>query len=597
MSDIKVLPEALANKIAAGEVVERPSSVVKELVENAIDSGANKITIIIKNAGKSHIQIIDNGKGMSENDAMLAFERHATSKISDFNDFETLNTMGFRGEALPSIAGVGQVELITRTEEDELASNVKIDGSKIRHVGKTSADIGTSIAVKNLFFNVPARKTFLKTNATEFSHILNILKKFFLAYPEIHFECYHDNDRIYHLPNGSLQQRIKHVLGENYFKGMLPVDEQIGQIRLHGFTLKPSLTGQSKGLQFIFINKRVVSSKFLNHAINKAYGEFLEKGQYPGYCLFLEMEQKMVDVNVHPTKMEVKFTNDKMMYNFFTSAIQHAIHRDDQNDEDEQELGFVPVSTKIPPRSSIKKEDVSQVLRVTPKPTRKKKAAFIPNQAAIELSFTQKDHILDERLIESKVEEKTEESVEQIFWQLHNQYIFSQVKSGFVVIDQQLAHERILFEKVLNALIENKSLYSQQLLFPQTIELSNSDFEVYETIENMLNIIGYSVKRFSGRTIVLESIPGDVKISNEATSLIDIIQFYKDMNGNVLKSSEKLAFSFASISSIKAGEPLTQPEMHSLMDQLFATSSPELSPVGKRIVLKYGLDELNRLFG
>ena len=594
---IKVLPEALANKIAAGEVVERPSSVVKELVENAIDSGANKITIIIKNAGKSHIQIIDNGKGMSENDSMLAFERHATSKITNFEDFESLSTMGFRGEALPSIAGVAQVDLVTRTETDDLASNVKIDGSKIRHVGKASADVGTSITVKNLFFNVPARKTFLKTNATEFSHILNILKKFFLAYPEIHFECYHENDRIYHLPVGSLQQRIRDVLGENYFKSMVSVDEQIGEMRLHGFALRPELTRQSKGLQFIFINKRVVNSKFLNHAINKAYGEFLEKGHYAGYCLFLELDPKMIDVNVHPTKMEVKFTNDKMMYNFFTSSIQHAIYRIHiNNDEGEQDLGFVPVTTEIPTRTSIKKNDISQILTITPKPSRKKKAAFIPNQASIELSFTHKDDVVDDRLLESKDTVSTENSIEQVFWQLHNQYILSQVKSGFVVIDQQLAHERILFEKVINALTSGKTLHSQQLLFPQTIELSNIDFEVYDSIETVLNTIGFTVKKFSGRTIVLESIPGDIKISNEATSLIDIIQFYKDMAGNTLKKSEKLAFSFASISSIKAGEPLSQTEMHALIDQLFATSSPEFSPVGKRIILKYGLDELNRLF-
>ena len=596
MNQIKVLPEALANKIAAGEVVERPSSVVKELVENAIDAGATRIIIIIKNAGKSLIQVIDNGKGMSENDAMLAFERHATSKISEFSDFEHLKSMGFRGEALPSIAGVSQVELVTRLADTDLATQVKIDGSKIRHMGKTSSEIGTSISVKNLFFNVPARKNFLKTNATEFSHILNILKRIFLAHPEVHFECFQENDQIYHLPKGDITERIRGVLGEHYFNSMIPVEETIGEVRLTGYALNPSFLRQSKGQQFVFINKRMVSSKYLSHAIHKAYGDFLNKGEYPGYCLYLEMSPKLFDVNVHPTKMEVKFTNDKMMYNFFTSAIQHALHKNIQEPatDKHQELGYEPIYNKhIEPVSIQVPEEKSSVVQTLPK--KKKKTAFIPNQASLELSFTPKDQVLDQRLTQPKESSQTESS-DHVFWQLHKQYIFSQVKSGCVIIDQQLAHERILFEKVYTALQDNIPSPSQQLLFPQTIELSTSDYETYSDIEEELNTIGYTVKQFSGKTIVLESIPGEVKIHNEAQSLLDILSHYTELKANKKSKNENIAFSFAMKNSIQSGETLTQQEMHALMDQLFATSNPHESPIGKTIISQFNLDELSRRF-
>jgi DNA mismatch repair protein MutL len=585
MSKIKLLSESLANKIAAGEVVERPISVVKELVENSIDSNAKEISIIIKDAGKTLIQVIDNGIGMDEHDALLAFERHATSKIDSFSDVEKIMTMGFRGEALPSIAAVSQVELITKQKEDTVATHVLIDGSKMKNVGKTNGETGTSISIKNLFFNVPARKNFLKTNATEFSHILSFIKKIFLAYPEINFTFFNESEKMYDLSATTAEERIKDVLGHNYFTAMIPVDQSLGELHLTGFVLKPQLVKHSKGLQYIFINKRVVQSKFLNHAILKAYGEYLENGEYPGYCLYLNVSPKFIDVNVHPNKMEIKFSNDKVIYNFFMSAIQHSLNKNLEISDDLPDLGYVPITHQNESTEKNIVENTKKVLKT-------KKKTVIANQASLELSFVPKDQKVDKRLLKDHDSQTVNQTPN--FWQLHDQYIFTQVMSGAVIIDQQLAHERILYERVMISLTDKKIPSSQQMLFPQTIELSREDYEKFEDIEEELLRIGFSVKKFGGRTIVIDAVPGDVKIRNEAGLFLDILNECKKMN--IEDPVRKVALAFSKCNSIKIGEKLTQDEMHALMDQLFATSSPYFSENGKKIIIQLDLDEINKKF-
>ena len=609
MSIINVLPEALANKIAAGEVVERPAAVLKELVENAVDAKANHIKIIIKNAGKSLIQVIDNGTGMDENDCLLAFERHATSKIKDFDDIENIKTMGFRGEAIPSIAAVSQVELLSKREEDKLANLIQVSGAVIQKVEKTASERGTSVSVKNLFYNVPARKNFLKTNATEYNHILTVAKKFFLAHPDIHFEFFQESDQVFNLEKSSAEKRIREVLGDDFFSGMLPVNEQLGDISLDGYVLKPDLARFGRGQQFLFLNTRLVNSKYLNHAIQNAYGHSIDKNQYPGFVLYLNLDPRLIDINVHPTKMEVRFTNDRMIYNFFLTSVQKALNTENvvpqMAEKSIQEVNSPRPEHNIPKfdNNLIKIEDFNFKSPQTFGPgTKRKQKQMVPGQATIPLTFVPKDEVVDERLTnqiqnQGKVnDEPSSEINSSNLWQLHNRYILSQVQSGLVIIDQHVAHERILFEKILKTLNGQKQYHSQQLIFPQTVDLSFEDIEYFTELEELLSSIGYSIKKFSGRTVVIEAIPSDIRIGNEKSSLLEIIDYYKE-NKNIDRDPyEKMAAAYACRNAIKSGEPLSVKEMHSLIDQLFATSTPYFCPHGRPIIVTIGLGELDKKF-
>ncbi|MCB0278717.1 MAG: DNA mismatch repair endonuclease MutL [Calditrichaeota bacterium] len=604
MDLIKLLPDALANKIAAGEVVERPASVVKELVENSLDAGSGQITIVLKNAGKSLIQVIDTGRGMSESDAKMAFERHATSKISRFEDLDSIATMGFRGEALPSIAAVAQVELVTKQADDKLATKIVIQGSQISDESKTAAETGTSVSVKNLFFNVPARKNFLKTDATESNHIITMLKKFFLAHPDVHFKLYSEDKLIYDLKKSSLEHRIREVLGNNFFSGMLAIDEEISGMQLNGYILKPDLARHSKGMQFLFINQRLVNSKYLNFAIQNAYGHKIERNQYPGFCLYLNLDPSLIDINVHPSKMEVRFTNERMLFNVFQSAVKKALN---VVDVVPQMAGYDPShgTTSTAPANGHRDPKIINIndLRYVPPQTfgtaSRKQRQFVPNQATIPLNFVQKDSPVDDRLSTTRIEpsdKSAEYGKDQALWQLHNRYILSQIKSGLVLIDQHVAHERILYEKILKTLKNNTQYHSQQLLFPQTVELSPEDFEYYKEIEEMLIRVGYSVKAFSGTTVVIEAIPGDIRIGNEAKSLMEIIDFHKENVGKRPDPIDKMAAAYACRNAIKSGEKLNQNEMQSLVDQLFATSSPYFCPHGRPVIVTIDLYELDKKF-
>ncbi len=609
LNKIKILPEALANKIAAGEVVERPASVIKELVENAIDASATKIIIVIRNAGKSLIQVTDNGVGMSEDDALMAFERHATSKISDFKDIEQLHTMGFRGEALPSIAAVSQVELITRQQNEALAHKIKLEGGVIQDVSKTAAEVGTSIHIKNLFFNVPARKNFMKTNATEFNHILGMLKRFFLAHPTIHFELFQENDKIFDLPSGSIEKRIIDVLGDGFFSGLLEINEQLGDIHLNGYVLKPDLARFSRGQQFLFINNRLIDSKYVHHAISSAYGHKIEKNQFAGYCLYLKIDPTMIDINVHPTKMDVRFSNDRMIYNLFQASVQRALNVDEVVPEIEERT-FQDVAAEqrsAAQMNSVQNNNVVQFedLEYRPKQSfgqgNKKSQAFVPNQARLTFTYKDKESIVDDRLDPSLLDATTQPKREnedeyQALWQIHNRYILSQIKSGLVIIDQHVAHERILYEKILTTLRSGSQFHSQQLLFPQTVELSKEDYQFFLELSEKLTTVGYSVKPFGGTTIVIDAIPGDIKIGNEVQSLLDILDYHRENITVKRDPAEQMAAAYSCRNAIKSGEKLCHREMQALVDQLFATSTPYFCPHGRPIIVTISLQELDKKF-
>ena len=596
---IKILPENLANKIAAGEVVDRPASVVKELIENAIDAEADDIRIFIEEGGKKLIHVIDNGIGISEEDLPLAFERHATSKISTQNDLDRIETLGFRGEALPSIASVSQIEVKTRQASDKMGTVYILNGGRDGRLKKTAANVGTSISVRNLFFNTPARRQFLRSDNAEVQQILNVVKRFFLAYPNISFQLTIDGREIYKLKQGDLGQRVQEVLGASIFRGLLKVSSSLGGIELKGFVSRPDVVRKSRGMQYLFLNGRPIQDRALNHAIFQAYGNLIHSGEYPIYVLYLEMDPGLVDVNVHPTKMEVRFSNDRSLYYFVISTVRKVL-----NDE-----GVIPEFSTTPEGSALKQViDKSEQPRQIIAEMRHKKRYMGRYGGGAQLSLTyfepepQKEtenastqpSTLETMLPETRQQPHFAGDVQ--FWQLHNRYIISEIKSGMVIIDQHVAHERILFERTLKALQKQGGVGGQKLLFPQKITLNYDDFMVFKEIHEVLNKIGFSIKVFSGTTIVIEAMPADVKVGRESQILLDIIDYYRNEPLHDFDHLHKVAAAFACKNAVKSGEKLSQAEMQNLVDQLFACETPFFCPHGRPVIVTIDLEELDRKF-
>ncbi len=582
---IKVLPSSLANKIAAGEVVERPASVVKELIENAIDADARRLSVVINQSGKDLIQVVDDGSGMSPDDLKMAFERHATSKISSVDDLEHIETLGFRGEALPSIASVSRVEVKSRRQQDKLGTILHLEAGRLESEKRTAGPQGTSISVKNLFFNTPARRNFLKSDSAELQQILMVLKRFFLAYPEIDFQVFSNDSELFHLAPGDIEQRIRHVFGEEVFNGLIPINESLGGIELSGFVSRPDKVRRSRGNQFLFLNGRPIQDRSLQHAILKGYGNLIEPGSYPTYCLFLEMDPRLVDINVHPTKMEVRFSNDRSLYYFFMSSMRKIFNEvkvvpklGSQGDE-----AFLARF-----RDTAESGDLATEIK-----TRKR---YMSRQGGGQLSlayFTPKDQKESNDLLDGQTDSQ---DVDVQFWQIHQRYILSEIKSGIVIIDQHVAHERILYEKIQKVFSNQEQSMGQHLLFPQTITLAMDDFLVFKEIMPLLQKIGFGVKAFSGTTIVVDAIPSDVKVGRETQVILDIIDFYKEGEDKNLNQSDRMAAAFACKNAIKSGEPLNQAQMHAVVDQLFACESPYFCPHGRPVIVTIELDEFDRKF-
>lgn len=594
---IKILPENLANKIAAGEVVERPASVVKELIENAIDANASKISIYIEQAGKKLIQVIDNGSGMGSEDLELAFERHATSKIKSEKELHQIETLGFRGEALPSIASVSQVEIKSCRRSDSTGHIITLSGGKDKKALKTAANVGTSVSVKNLFFNTPARRQFLRSDSSENQKIHNVLKPFFLAYPNIAFEFYIDDNQVFNLKEAEIDERISELFGADQFKGLLPVNASLAEIELRGFISRPDMVRKSRGNQFLFLNGRPIQSKSLNHAIFQGYSNLISPGEYPIFCLFLEMNPGLVDVNVHPTKMEVRFSNDRSLYYFFINSIQQTLNKQ----------GVIPDINSGPSGSIVQKSNIAkpEPREIVDELKSRHRSMARYSGAQLSLTYFENQEEIQDSVDVSEVsisgDEITEQPIEKAainvnFWQLHNRYIVSEIKSGLVVIDQHVAHERVLFERVMRVLKEGDASYGQKLLFPQKINLNYEDFMVFKDINDVLNKLGFSIKVFSGNTIIIEAMPSDVKIGRESQILLDIIDYYNKEPLKDFDHLEKIAAAYACKNAIKSGEILNQVEMHKLIDQLFACESPFFCPHGRPVIVTIELEELDRKF-
>ncbi len=583
INKIIILPEDLTNKIAAGEVVDRPAAIVKELVENSIDAGADEITVILKNGGKTLIQVVDNGTGMSREDAILAIQRHTTSKIHSYDDLHNIRTLGFRGEALASIASVSRMELSTVLNQENSGTRIKIEGGVVEDIGACAGTRGTRVAVKNLFYNTPARRKFLKSDETEYRYVLGVMQRFTLAYFQINFRLYHNDQLIYDLKPTEPGQRLIEVLGSRYKDKLVTVDEQGTMMQIWGFLGNQDCTRKSRGDQFLFLNGRFIVNRALNHAVVSAYGTIIPHGSFPLYVLFLEIDPRRVDVNVHPSKMEVKFADERLVYDLLRAAVKRAL-----------------ASQQIIPSLSVQQ----------PGPSRAIPAGIdqlYPRQTAIPLYETQppaeprfdvsasaptqapKPGFISMARKEPKYERTN-------VWQIHNQYIICEIKSGLIVIDQHVAHERILYEQALKN-FEQKQPASQQLLFPQVINLTPDEFSYLTEILPFLERIGFVIKGFGGNSVVLEAVPSGLKIGHPETALNEIIDEFKANRGNSLDIRDNVAKSFACRMAIKKGDPLSREEMNQLIDRLFATQSPYFCPHGRPVIVTLSLEELDKRFG
>jgi DNA mismatch repair protein MutL len=602
MSDIiQLLPDHVANQIAAGEVVQRPASVVKELLENAIDAGATSIKLLLKEAGKTLIQVIDDGKGMSATDARMSFERHATSKIQKAEDLFNLCTKGFRGEALASIAAIAHVELKTKQENEELGTAIKIEGSKIVSQDFISTSKGTSIAVKNLFYNIPARRNFLKSDTVETRHIIDEFQRVALAHPTIAFLMHHNNNEVYHLKSSNLRQRIVSVFGTKMNEKLVPINEQTDIVGIKGFVAKPEFSKRKRGEQFFFVNDRFIKSSYLNHAVVNAFDGLLEQGSHPSYFLYLTVPANTIDINIHPTKTEIKFDNEKALYAMLRATVKHSLGQynvaplldfnRDANLDTSYHLNTNTTSTKTP-RISVD-PDFNPFKELDQKEIRSpyKREQQTESWESLYTSVAVTDEERQSELFENQQEIKTQKT-----FQIQRKYLLSSIKSGVVLINQSLAHQRILYEEFLES-ITVKEANSQQLLFPVKISFSSQEIEMIYTIKSELENAGFSFDEFTKDSVTIKGIPVSV---TESKITIILEELLNDMDLEVPDASfshfDVMAKSFAKTLSIKTGTQLSEREQESLVNNLFSCKESTVSPFGKSIFKTLTLNEIDNLF-
>ncbi len=605
---ITLLPDNIANQIAAGEVIQRPASAVKELLENAVDAGATEIKLIITDAGKSLLQVIDNGSGMSETDARMCFERHATSKISTIEDLFHIRTMGFRGEALASIAAVAQVELKTKRAEDETGTYIETENSVVKKQEPVAVPNGTSIAMKNLFFNVPARRNFLKSNAAEMRHIVDEFTRVAMSFPHILFSLTANNQQLFHLEAGSLKQRIVQLLGNNYNAKLVSVKEETDYMNIYGFVGKPETAKKTRGDQYFFTNNRFIKSAYLNHAVMSAYQEMIPADSFPMYVLFIDLDPTQVDVNVHPTKQEIKFEDEKIVYAFVQAAVKHALAQFSVTPTLDFELdASIQQLTSIQQPFTEEKKSAASSGSIYKGFTQKHQAHFIERNDKSELKHW-KD-FYESRESSAVNREATSDIVNPFtthdsrlttadaeLTQLLNTYIVLPANNAFILIHQQAAHERVLYEQ-LKAASKDKPVATQRNMFPSTLELTPADAAVMEEIIGDLQYLGYTIEPFGKNTYVIQGTPADVEAGNEKHIIDILLEQYKHFSPEVKFSKrEKLIRSLARQQAVKAGVRLTEREMRQLVNDLFACEQPNISPDGNPTYLEFKQEQLERMF-
>ncbi|MEO6612667.1 MAG: DNA mismatch repair endonuclease MutL [Chitinophagaceae bacterium] len=604
---INLLPDNIANQIAAGEVIQRPASAVKELLENAVDAGATEIRLIINDAGKSLVQVIDNGTGMSETDARMSFERHATSKIKSIEDLFHIRTMGFRGEALASIAAVAQVELKTKRTEDETAVYIEIENSAVKKQEPVAGITGTSIAMKNLFFNVPARRNFLKSNAAELRHIVDEFTRVALSFPGIFFSLNNNGQELFHLEAGSLKQRIVQLLGNNYNAKLVAVKEDTDYMNIYGFVGKPETAKKTRGDQYFFVNNRFIKSAYLNHAVMNAYQEMIPTDSFPMYVLFIDLDPAVVDVNVHPTKQEIKFEDEKIVYAFVQAAVKHALAQfsvtpalDFDLDASIQQLPSIQQPFTDEKRSAAAAGSIFKGF------TQQHQAHFIEKSDRGELKHWKDFYEGPKSEVQGPKPVPQEENVQRTsdfglrtdleLTQLLNTYITVPSGNAFLLVHQQAAHERVLYER-FKAANKDKPVATQQTMFPVTLELTPADAAILEEIMTDMEQLGYTIEPFGKNSFVIQGTPADTEPGNEKHVIDILLEQYKHFSNEVKFSKrEKIVRSLARQQSIKAGVRLTDREMRQLMGNLFDCEQPNITPDGNPTYLEFKQEQLEKLF-
>ena len=700
MADIiQLLPDSIANQIAAGEVIQRPASAVKELLENAIDAGASSIKLILKDAGKALIQVIDDGCGMSETDARMSFERHATSKIRVADDLFNIRTMGFRGEALASIASIAQVEMKTRRNPDELGTKIVIEGFELKGQEPCQTPAGTSFSIKNLFFNVPARRNFLKSNTVEFRHIMDEFERVALANPSVFFSLHHNGQEVFHLPAGNLRQRIVGVFGKDTNKKLVPVGEDTDAVRLSGFVGKPEFSKKTRGEQFFFVNNRFIKSQYLNHAVQAAFEDLIPRDGFPMYFIFIEIDPARIDINVHPTKQEIKFDDERLVYNYLKVAVRHALGQNAVTPMLDFETDRGMMNNYTIPKTAVNRTDFDFDKNVTPSVSTSKSGQFektkndlnFKKPSSLErsnldnwqklyegLSFTESDNN-DKTNFEPNFEQNNpannEEGIPADFdfsqyfqsptsndfgtqnfpkgfqneneyggfngndsgiltfesrfetpknapelgenvghgnqnegqpsvfskqqrepYQIHHSLIVSHIKSGFLLIDQQAAAERILYERYLNQLSHRDSA-TQTQLFPKTVNFSPSDAALLKDMLLEINQLGFDVQDFGNGAFIVHGLPSDWRGSRDEQKILEnLLEQYKNEVDVSLNNAERIAASMARSAATRRGTPLSIREMTELIDQLFACAMPFKSPNGRNCFISYSIEDLTKQF-
>jgi len=613
-SIIQLLPDHVANQIAAGEVVQRPASVVKELLENAVDAKASDIKLIVKEAGKTLVQVIDNGLGMNTTDARLCFERHATSKIRQAEDLFDLHTKGFRGEALASIAAIAHVEMKTKQDQEELGTHIVIEGSKLITQEVAVLPKGTSFAVKNLFFNIPARRNFLKSETVEFRHVMDEFQRVAMAHPSISFTLIHNGSELYNLPSSNYRQRIVNIFGGKTNEKLVPVSEETELINITGFVGKPEFAKKSRGEQFFFVNDRYIKSAYLHHAIMNAYEGLLKEGNQPSYFLYLQVPPHTIDINIHPTKTEIKFDDEHSLYAILRSAVKHSLGQFNVAPV----LDFERDSNLDTPYQYKDKEADFPTIQVdssfnpfaTDKPAAKSLSSFgsykrettTASWESLYVGLKQETQELEQFSFESEevtgklFDDEVEETKSSSTYQIHKKYIVSAIKSGMLVIDQGRAHQRVLYEQFLTNITVQKAS-SQQLLFPLGLYFSSEEMVLLKELQSSLENTGFVFDAFNCDSVQISGLPIGMAESEVSIVLEELISnLQNEIPESSFSQSDSIAKSMAKSMAVKTGTYLTVKEQENLVNSLFACKDPNVSPFQKPTFITLTVEDLDKRF-
>jgi len=597
---IKLLPDPVINQIAAGEVIQRPASAVKELLENAVDAGSTKIKLIIKDAGKTLIQVIDNGCGMSETDARLSFEKHATSKISNIDDIFAIHTKGFRGEALASIAAIATVELKTRQPNNTVGTLIELEHGVVKRQEPCQSEPGSSFSIKNLFFNVPARKNFLKSDTVELRHIIEEFQRVVLAHPEVEFLFYNNITEVFHLTAGNLKQRIIGLFNNTYNEKLAPISEDTTILKISGFIGKPEYARKTRGEQFFFVNKRFIKNPYLHHAVSSAYAELISKESYPSYFIFLQVPPNKIDINIHPTKTEIKFEDEQSIYAILKATVKKSLGQHNivapMDFEQEMSIQINPVKPGTPLRPpEIKLNPNYNPFKEEEKKAPAKTSWDKPSKTSIQETHKVLKQIADMPSLEAHFTQYKENEIKwSQVWD--EQYIIALRHKSLLIVNQQLAWERIFYEEAQVAIEKKQNAPSQKELFPQTLQFSPSDFYIVNEFLPDLRFIGFDISEFGKQTFIVYGIPTGAESASVQGMIEEMLEYYKQGKDMKKPRTEVIAKAYARKLAWRKPKVLKEEERLELLERLFACHIADVAPEGKPIYAEVSPEDIDRMF-